>query len=107
MIRPIYSIRDIKTRVYDQPMCFHNDESAMRSVRNMMHKVPTLSDYPEDFQLFQVGQFDDATGEVVPGTVNLVCSLLDLSDKRQESVNNELQESESSVSNDASILTGT
>lgn len=63
----IFTIFDGKANAYLRPFSLPNAAHAIREISEVMQQ-PTgpFSDYPEDFTLFEVGEFDDETGEVQP-----------------------------------------
>ena len=77
MLRELYSIYDRKTRVYSAPMVMVNDAQAKRAVLSeMRHAESMLGQYPEDYDLYMVGTFDDATAELLAmAPADLVCRL--------------------------------
>lgn len=67
MILSIFSIYDAKAESFLRPFCLPSIAHARRELAEVMQQ-PTgpFVDYPEDFTLFHVGEFDDETGEVQP-----------------------------------------
>jgi hypothetical protein len=66
MMRGLYAVYDRCSRVYDGPIPQANDDTAIRAFTQMCNNPQsTVAQSPEDFTLFKVGEFDDATGEVV------------------------------------------
>lgn len=63
----VFTIFDGKANAYLRPFSLPSSAHAIREVSEVMQQ-PTgpFSDYPEDFTLFEVGEFDDETGEVQP-----------------------------------------
>lgn len=71
MICNVYSIRDNKT-AFMQPMLDINDKAAIRNFKLAVANSPTgasMAVYPEDFDLYRIGTFDNETGVVSPTTV--------------------------------------
>ena len=64
MIRKAYSIRDKKTEVFNQPIFAVNDEDVKRTLTMYMNqqKQDLMAQYPEDYTLYWIGQFDDHNG---------------------------------------------
>lgn len=59
----IYSIRDMKTDQFSNPMCLVNDGHAIRTLSDEMGKEGVMfGTHPEDFELFRLGTFDTDTG---------------------------------------------
>lgn len=65
----VCSIRDRAANVYSQPMFFNSIGSAVRAFGDEVKRVHdnnNLNKHPEDFDLYQVGEFDDELGEFEP-----------------------------------------
>lgn len=58
----VYTIKDIKAEVFGNPFYSANDQTAKRSL-DQASKDPntTICQYPEDFVLYKLGQWDDET----------------------------------------------
>lgn len=60
----LYSVRDIKLQKYGIPFVAPNDEIAKRMLHSTISAGgTTMSEFPEDFQLYKLGNYDDDTGE--------------------------------------------
>lgn len=61
----IYSVFDRKGNMFNQPFFAMNDVMATRTIY-MREKVEPgqLSEFPEDFMLVRIGEFDHATGYI-------------------------------------------
>lgn len=59
----MYSIRDVKAELFGKPFLFVNEAMATRA---FMHAVSgadnSMSDYPDDFVLYYLGEWDDHAG---------------------------------------------
>lgn len=66
MIR-IYSIYDKKACVFNKPFTHHNDAIATREFQMAVQdpKIVQLSLFPDDFDLYYLGEFDDQTGDLI------------------------------------------
>lgn len=65
MIMKMYAIYDRKAEMYNRPYYANTDGQAAREVLAAMRDPQvSLSQYPADYSLWHVGQFDDATGIV-------------------------------------------
>jgi len=66
----MFSIRDNKAAVFMPPFHSHNRGTAIRSIQqNMLDENSSLAAYPEDFDLFEIGTFDDETGSLEVGLI--------------------------------------
>lgn len=90
----VYSVYDKKTRLYHPPSYCHNQEHAMRMFFQVMKGAgDTMSLYPEDFQIWELGTFDDSTGYIeVTKNPLLICEVMDLV-RTFEEVKRKLEES--------------
>jgi len=61
----IYSIRDSKSEVYNQPFYKKTHGEAERDFRSLVNdEKSTINKYPEDFDLYYLGDYDDNTGKL-------------------------------------------
>jgi len=71
----IFAIRDKKADSYMVPFFQHNAPLAMRSVAGaMMDDTTSLAQYPDDFDLYELGTYDDQSGELVGRAPQFICS---------------------------------
>lgn len=76
----MYSVRDAKAEVYNSPFYKRSHGEAERDFLNAIRddKNPN-SKFPEDFDLFYVGEYNDQTGLVTPlNTPQHVAKAVDL-----------------------------
>jgi len=67
MILKAYSIRDAKAEVFNPPFYKNTHGEAERDfVRITQDEKSTVCKFPEDFDLYHVGEFDDRTGKFNP-----------------------------------------
>jgi hypothetical protein len=66
MQKRIYSVRDSKGEIYGQPFFKITHGEAERDF-NMLANDPqsTVSRFPEDFDLYYLGDYDDVTGAIL------------------------------------------
>lgn len=78
----IYAIKDKKAEAYLQPFTTTKDGLAIRMIQASMEQENNLSKYPEDFSLYQIGEFNENTGKV-EGLKDILCigQLSDLAGK--------------------------
>lgn len=62
----IFTIYDSKAKAYLRPFILPSAVHAIREIAEVLQRPGPFSDYPEHFQLFETGEFDDDTGEVQP-----------------------------------------
>lgn len=66
-MRVIVAIKDTAARVFGTPFVVQATAQAIRSLRDEVNSKDSTSDvckHPEDFELYQVAEFDDDTGDV-------------------------------------------
>lgn len=65
MRQQIYAIRDTKGEMYNQPwFCLTHGEAERNFHQIVSDPNSKLSKYPEDFDLYHIGQFDVLTGKI-------------------------------------------
>lgn len=63
----LVALRDAKTGAFYSPMCCTNESEAARTYGDLLEKGPELiTKHPADFPLYEVGKYDEQTGEVFP-----------------------------------------
>lgn len=68
MVLSLFSIRDIKASQFLTPFYSQNVSLASRechSTVNSGNPENVICKYPEDFELYEIGQFDSDTGKIV------------------------------------------
>lgn len=78
-ILKMYSVRDIKAALYGQPFALANRNVAIRTFTSWCADPSSFfSKYPGDFQLFEVGEFDQNTGIFTPAQPDYLVSATDV-----------------------------
>lgn len=63
MLRKVYSLRDSKAQIYNEPFMQHTHGEAERTIRASLKKPDHLiAQYPEDYDLYYLGDYDDNSG---------------------------------------------
>lgn len=63
----IYTVRDSKGEIYNQPFFKKTQAEAERDFLTLSNDPKSiLSQYPEDFDLYYLGMYDDQTGVISP-----------------------------------------
>jgi len=66
MIHHIFSVYDSKAGAYTQPFYAVNARVAIRMFTELANDPKhTFGTHPEDFTLFELGTFDDATAQII------------------------------------------
>lgn len=64
MMAEIYSIKDTKVG-YAQPFILHNDQEAKRAFKGLIREEESnLHKWPQDYELWNIGQWDDELGVI-------------------------------------------
>lgn len=84
MIHQIFAIYDAKAGAFMQPFFSVNEGTALRAVRAAMEDGNSqLAKFPEDYQVFKVGQFDDEKGRIVGVDLpNVIAPLASLKERQ-------------------------
>lgn len=62
----LWSIKDNKVRTYGRPFCCFTKGEALRTCNSSLSGSSLFAKYPQDFSLWEIGDFDDQTGELTP-----------------------------------------
>lgn len=78
----LYSIKDVKG-AYSEPFTALNDSIAARNVKTLVNgqKGSQYALYPEDFELWVIGDYDELIGLVTPCEAKCICRLIALKDE--------------------------
>lgn len=74
----MFCVYDKKVCVFDPPVTFRNEEEVIRYLRRMLRGPgdSTVKSFPEDYEMYEVGSYDDSDGSIVPlSPVRFVCRL--------------------------------
>lgn len=64
MILKAYAVRDTKSEIYNAPFFQKTHGEAERSFKQLANDTQSMvGRYPEDFDLYYVGEYDDQTGK--------------------------------------------
>lgn len=67
MILKIYSIWDQKGEIFNTPFYQRTHGEAERSFKQVVNdEKSNLCRYPEDYDLYYLGEYDDQTGKMMP-----------------------------------------
>lgn len=79
----VFSLYDVKSECYLPVMCQETRGQAIRQISDVISDGRTqVSRYPEDFKLYELGEFDNKSGELkamVPPA--FVVSVVDIADQ--------------------------
>jgi len=75
----LYTIRDVRTSAHNRPIALQNRAVLERSLLDALQDPSSnLSQHPEDYQLFCVGEFDQDTGDIIACPPEFLFNLQDL-----------------------------
>ena len=72
-----YSIYDVKEKKYNFPMFVSNELVAIRNIQAAMQPGSMLMMFPNDYELYYIGEYDDETGLIAPCEPKYVGRCLD------------------------------
>lgn len=69
MVLKVFSVRDQKAEAFMSPFCTTTAGVAVRHFTSMCQdKGSQIGQFPEDFALFMLGEYDDSKGSFINGT---------------------------------------
>lgn len=92
MSRLFFAIFDKKAGLYDHVQAFRSEADAVRAVRSLVNsdsKGSLIAQYPSDYELFRLGDFDQLTGRFNDETPVFVVALGVLVDAGKAAANAE------------------
>jgi len=67
MILKAFSVRDQKTELFNTPFWQKSHGEAERNFSTLVRdEKSTIAQYPEDYDLYYIGDYDDAKGLLIP-----------------------------------------
>lgn len=75
----IFSIKDSKANAFQQPFFERTEGTATRALAQTMKEKNNFSEYAEDYDLYQIGEFNDDTGKIeamVPKHISSLAAIL-------------------------------
>ena len=85
----MYTVYDSKGKVFQRPKYARNETDVRRAVEHIVNTQAEgnlLNEYPEDFEVYSLGTFDDQTGKfTLPSAPVHICRAIDL--RRTENLN--------------------
>ena len=82
MTQEVFTILDKKSGLHGIPFFSPNKGTAIRQFEQMLKASDSfIAKYPEDFHLYQIGNFDEKTGEIKGSTVESVIKATDIANK--------------------------
>lgn len=67
----IVAVKDELTNTFLQPTFGDNLDSLTRIFKTQINTLPIWKDNPTDFSLYQIGHFDQETGEIIPDLLKI------------------------------------
>lgn len=79
MLLLMFTIHDSASGVYERPFCSRSEADAVRMFGDVACDADhPIGKHPEHFSLWQVGSYQDTTGEIDAGAPRFVCKAIDL-----------------------------
>jgi len=80
MIKQIFAIRDAKAEAFHTPFYAPTQGAAIRTISDYANeKGSPLNNHPEDYMLFQLGAYNELSGEIRPlEQIEPIISILEL-----------------------------
>lgn len=80
----LYSVKDVKAASFFRPFPSVNDQVAIRDLKTLVNSEDSeISKYPEDYELWYIGEFDEKQGNLIPNQDFLV-NCVDLKEVKNE-----------------------
>lgn len=80
----MYTLRDSKVETYLPPFLAENNITAKRLLIDSANQDNIIFKHPEDFQLFQIGEFNKDNGEIKPIPHVSIGLVIDIIPKNEE-----------------------
>jgi len=74
----IFSTHDKKAQGYGLPFASQNRHTAMRMLSSQLKGDSVMANYANDFTLYEIGEYNVETGELVGHEQHHVCEIADL-----------------------------
>lgn len=74
----MFTVYDCKAETYNKPFCVNAKGEALRGFMDIAHdKETAIGQHPEDFTLFEIGEFDTEDGllKAIETKVALACAI--------------------------------
>ena len=80
MNQAVFVIKDTKAGYYHPPSFYRNAAEAVRACTNSVNgqKDSLFAKNAEDFVLFQIGEYSEQTGQIIPCDKKHVADIIDL-----------------------------
>lgn len=80
-----YAVYDKKSETYNTPVVIVSDAVAIRQIRAIMRSADSLfAQFPDDFALVKVAEFNQVTGDIKPTAVTILSTFEGLRDSVPE-----------------------
>lgn len=79
----LIAVKDVKANVYYTPEAVPNIAVVERYYRSILPENSLARKYPEDFEVYEIGEYDEKTGAVKP-SVKLICGMAEIIKPKDE-----------------------
>ncbi len=74
-----FSVRDLSAEGYNRPFFSLTPATAMRELASGLKQDSNMANFASDFSLFEIGEFDTKTGELIPlEKITKLCEIAEL-----------------------------
>lgn len=79
MVRQVFTLRDLKSD-FGSPFCCVNANIARRELSQVVNseKHSPISQFPEDYDMYQIGEFNTESGELTAIDKKFICNGLEV-----------------------------
>ena len=65
MILKFYAVKDELSNTFLAPVLMNSEAEAQRQFKTQINTIPIWKENSEDFSLYELGEFNDETGELI------------------------------------------
>lgn len=67
MVHKLYALKDTKSSFFNLPWSYMSEPEAVRNMHRLVNDPQTMVHaYPEDYDLYEIGTYDQQTGQICP-----------------------------------------
>jgi len=86
-MKKIFAIKDEKAAAYYDPFTMGNTIDAQRTfMQAMKAEKSMISQYPDDFNLYLIGEYDEMTGLITPNAPVMILTGKEAKEKTKEQI---------------------
>lgn len=80
-MKPIFTVKDRAVDVFGTPFVQQSVQQAIRGFKDEANSDPdksAIAKHPDDYDLYQIGEYDELDGTITPGAPKLIARAKDL-----------------------------